>query len=410
MLEKRTGFPKDSKRFEKERKFHQERWSKKEGEQGLFSRKSKEDFMHEEARRDDADFEKRKHIEFQEWEKSLKEVKKNFKKRAENPEAKDAQGRRIRTLIIIMGGGMKSARGAGQVIGLNLSGITADKVDMVGGASGGAVVATEYVAGPEETLKGAGMLTGPMATKKFINKLRLGKVVNLPMAKKLMLEGEYKIDTNAVMRSSTELRYVVTLPVTGNKDPEVRILDAKKIKPNMIEGIVSTMSIPYATGPIPEIDGVKYYDGGFAPLPIGEYIEEFVRTFGDSPTDVLILPNAPFDAMENIKPTRVEYNLASLARTASLNQIEKGLILKEQLRESLEHIKKERGVNIGIMWPPDDALESLSIDTDDMEAAKIASARDAIRQFGGEQPDEIPAYVSQKEKLVRAIKEYKKNV
>ncbi|MDP2648493.1 MAG: hypothetical protein Q8P19_01180 [bacterium] len=427
MLEGGSESQKRTRQFEKEREFHQGRWESKaqaDVQRGIWRRllernrtdKTAEDFMREEADRDNADFDKRQLDEFKEWQDMLRVVIDNLKEKIRNPENKDAGG----TLVLILGGGMKSAYGAGQVLGLHMVGLTADKVEMVGGSSGGAVDATAYAGGLEQILRGCSMMVEELGSKDFISKIRLGKLVNLPMLKGLMEEGEYAIDTEAIRKTPTELRFTMTLPVEGQQDPQVRILDAKTMKPGMVDGIVSTMSIPNATGPIPEIDGVKYYDGGFVPLPIDEYIEEYTRSIGAPPKNILILPQTPFEEMENIRPTNKEIKFADLLRkqagslteagslgnAALLSQIEKGLLLKHQLRESLEIIQKRKDVNIGILWPPDMGLGSLTIDGDDMKAAILESARAVIREFGQKQPDEMPWYISERGKLRNAIRNF----
>lgn len=116
---------------EKERKFHEERWRKKaDAKKGWFGMNKKTPYavMQEEARRDNADFDKLQSEEREAWQKSLKVVMENFEKRAQNPEQSDRK-----TLIVILGGGMRCAYSAGQVMALNALGITADKVDAVVG-------------------------------------------------------------------------------------------------------------------------------------------------------------------------------------------------------------------------------------------------------------------------------------
>lgn len=386
--------------FQAERKFHNERWEKKAREgTNFFGRTRRTPFavMYEEAERDLADFEKRQHDEFEAWQVNLKKVISAFKEKAENPEQP------TKNIIVMLGGGMKAAYTGGQALALNELGITADTVDAVVGTSSGAVVAAAYVAGQEQVKKSLAMFTGPLSSQEFINpsikRAWQKNVINLDVSEKLMTEGEYAFDQEKIRNAKPKLFLTVTEPlVNGEDDAKVRFLDAKDREetPSIPHHIRSSMTIPGLTGEVPLIDGQEYYDGAFNPLPIEEIIEKFNEDGKE--LNVLILPQTPFELMENIKPSAAEYNLASLMNAtkrakmgskASLTQTEKLLLSREDLRESLERIQTEKHVNIGIMWPPDDGLETINTDADAATAAIIASARDTIEQFGGEQPEEI---------------------
>lgn len=402
--------PKPSAPFKKEREFHTDRWetdadavNKQLREQlphgAGFAIPNEElitgyDAMLNEADREDADFEKRQHTEFLEWQKTLRVVIEHFKERAENPESTR------RTLIFVASGGMQVANAAGQLAALNLMGLTADKVDTVVGASSGAMAATAYVSGPEGTKKGAAMLTGPLASKEFIDPSisRLGETVKLRMAQELMEEGVYKIDQDSIRNSQTELAFVVTLPVQEGEDPEPAFLNAKTI-PSMTDGIVSSMSIPYATGKIPEINGQTFFDGGFSPLPLKQLIEKF------NPTDILILPQTPFELMENIKPSPTESTIASIAGATGIGQLEKGLLLKQQWRKSLERIGEETDVNIAIAWAPDSEMTLLTTKGSSIKAAFLAAGQDLFKQLGEEPREEMFEYLSPEQTQGEDLKE-----
>jgi predicted patatin/cPLA2 family phospholipase len=293
-----------------------------------------------------------------------------------------------------MGGGMKAAYAAGQVSALNELGITADKVDFVVGASAGAVVATAYVGGPQQTKQGTAMMRGPLSHRDFINTTSVGRfiggnVINLPYIQSLMEEGPYALDQDAIKQSSAELHYIVTEPAVGKDPVVVRFLNAKTL-PSMTDGITATMSIPYLTGPIPRIDGEKFLDGAFSPLPIKEIISQF-----PSVTDILILPQNPFMPSEQLDPHLFSKMFSELldstplGKINQLHQMEKYLMASKTLRESLEEIQTMSGVNIGVMWPPDDALHTTNIDGDRATAAVIASHRDTVRVLGGVQPEVV---------------------
>ncbi len=375
---------------EKERKFHEERWKKKsDAEKGwLGTKKTPYAVMWEEARRDDADFEKRQREEFEAWQKNLKVVIENFKERAQNPEKSDKK-----TLIVILGGGMKCAYAAGQVMGLNALGISADKVDSVVGASGGAVVATAYVGGKEQTKRTAEMMAGPMSSTDFIDpslqRFKEGRVIDLEMLGEAMSEagGEYAINENEIRKASTELWYTMTLPHAGDGNPPVKFLNAKDPNevPSMTEAIKASMSLhPRLTGRAGTINGVEYHDGAISPLPIEEIIKHF------KPTDVLILPQLPFEYLADVKPSTGERIGATLAKVAGADAVAKGLVSRKELRRSFELIQAQEHVNVGVMFPPDGGLSTLYIDSDEFKAGVIASYRDTFKQFGAGEPSELP--------------------
>jgi predicted patatin/cPLA2 family phospholipase len=369
-----------------ERAFHQERWGRRSKEilRGwLRKKKSSDEIMIEEALRDDKDFEKRKHREYIEWQKNLQVVLHNMVERAKNPE-----GSNRKVLVVILGGGMKCAYSGGQVIALNMLGLTADKVDAVVGASGGAVVATAYVAGTKQTLKTTEMMATTMSSKEFIDptlkNLIDRKIIKLDKLRERIEDEEspYLIDVTKVQESPTKLSYVVTLPVEGSEEPEVRFLDAKKV-PSIPEAITASMTLPNLTGAIPKINGVEYRDGAISPLPIDELIREF------DPTDVLILPQAPFEELENIKPSTQDRVAAMVARVTNQRSLEKGLLSRKVLRKSLERTKAITNVNIGVMWAPDGGMDTLDTVPDNFKAAVVASVKDTLKQFGQEQAFDI---------------------
>lgn len=375
---------------EKERAFHAARWQKKaDAKKGwLGTKKTPYAVMWDEARRDDADFEKRQREEFEAWQKNLKVVIENFKERAQNPEKSDKK-----TLIVILGGGMKCAYGAGQVMGLNALGISADKVDAVVGASGGAVVATAYVGGKEQTERTAEMMAGPMSSTDFIDpslkRFKEGRVIDLKLLGETMSEtgGAYAIDEDKIREVSTELWYTMTLPTTGDENPPVKFLNAKDPSevPSMVEAIKASMSLhPRLTGPAGTINGVEYRDGAISPLPVEEIIKHF------KPTDVLILPQLPYEYLADVKPSAGELVGSTLAKVAGFDAVAKGLVSRTELRKAFELIHQQEHVNIGVLWPPDGELSTLSIDSDEFKAGVIASFRDTFKQFGAGDPSELP--------------------
>ena len=429
--------------FAAERDLHEKRWRDKadaDAARGKLSRawrgerlfpkesekKTWEDLMRAEAEHDNVEFDKR-HIlekskkEFEAWQVLLHRVIEGFKQRVADPDDTDNG-----TLIIMWPGGMKGAYTAGRAVGLQKMGMKGKVVDMVIGTSTGAVVATPFVEGTEALLKSTTMMIEELASEDFINPyspMRWMKrnVIRLQKIKELWTEGEYKIDEGAIKKSPTDLIYTVTEPMKGDEEPKVKYLDAKTIKPGMIDGVIASMSILLMTGKIPKIDGKTYNDGGFGLKNIEDDIAEFTRRRGKPPKNVLILPTTPFETLEEMKPSKGEIKIAqfvrrqaekmvkagSSVRAGSLYQAERGLLLKGELRKSVELIRKQTGINVAIMWDWDEDVSFVDIDGDKMRSAYLSSGRDVYKQWGAEQPEEFPYYVSNKQKLKNAINDFK---
>ena len=269
-------------------------------------------------------------------------------------------------------------------------------------ASGGAVVATAYVGGKEQTERTADMMAGPMSSTDFIDpslkRFNEGTVIDLKLLGETMSEagGEYTIDEDEIRETKTELWYTMTLPHVGDENPPVKFLNAKDPSevPSMVEAIKASMSLhPRLTGPAGVINGVEYRDGAISPLPIKEIIEHFKHL---GITDILILPQLPYEYVADVKPSTGEKIGATLAKVAGFDAVAKGLVSRTELRKSFELIQKQEHVNIGVLWPPDGGLSTLSTDSDEFKAGVIASYRDTLKQFGADEPSELPFLSSEK--------------
>ena len=204
------------------------------------------------------------------------------------------------------------------------------------------------------------------------------------------VDGGYSIDEAAIRKAGTELSYAVTLPTKGDAKPEVVFLNAQDEAevPSMTEAIKASMSLhPRLTGSAGMINGTQYHDGAISPLPIEEILEKF------KPTDVLILPQLPYEYLSNIKPSVGEYLGSKLAKLLGVDTVAKGLVSKKELRLSLELIQKLKEVNIGVLWPPDHGLDTFTTDGDEFKAAAIGSFRDTLKQWGADTPTEMPFLV-----------------
>lgn len=364
--------------------------------QNPLKEKSADDFMYDEALRDNASFEKRQHEEYEQWHEHLKEVLQRLQLRRrylDSPDDPESQeGKEIRPLLLILGGGMKGPYSAGQVVGLNEVGITADTFENIIGISAGAGTAAYYAAGPEQTKLGASIFYEECASKTFIDWARgLGRIMNVQvLTERFMGTGKKKLDEEAVHECPAGVYFGATKLEKGDVEPEEIFIDAKEAAPDLRTAMRASMTVPLVAGEVPPVNGVEYVDGAFDPLPIQKVIEQF------DPTDILILPNVPFDRLDAFKQSNLEWVVAQVSKwgrksdmtgsMVSLGQLEKFLLIKEQLRQSMEAIREERGVNIGMFFPPEEGLSALGTDGDQIKSAVNESARAVFREFGVDEP------------------------
>lgn len=376
--------------------FHQERIRKSAEKRSkrlinrLLGKKTSEtEIAYEEALRENTDFERRKHEEFEEWEKHLKVVLDHLKARRDDPEG---EGKKYKILLLILGGGMRGPYSVAQTIALNEAGLDSTKFYIVVGISAGAGTASVYVAGKEQTHKGASIYYEECTTKEFLNLLRLTQIMNARVVGRALREGSKKLDQRAILESPTNF-YVA---VTRQTNKQAELINVKTAKPDMVSAIEASMNVPLISAPGIEVNDVSYIDGGFDPLPLQEVIDEF------HPTDILVLPNVPFDRLETFKAGWGEWFLSSnlinriVPYSGMPGTIVKFLKGARELRNLLEEFKEKRGVDIGIFWPPDQGLKNTSAEPDTIKAAIYETVRVTLKELGIRQPKKIPLYESEK--------------
>lgn len=339
-----------------------------------------------------ADLERRNHPEYQEWQKMLQVVLEHFKAKRDDPEG---EGKNYRILIFALGGGMRGPYGAGDVAGLNEVGLTADKADILAGISAGAANLIYYAGGKLHTLRGAAIYYYQCATKAFLNVLgRPQHMMDSRVVIDVMRQGPQAVDQETV-RKGPEFY----AGITPKDDPHapVEFADIKKSKPDLITPVGASMNVPILFAPGIKVNTggltIEYIDGAFGELPLEELTERF------GPTDILVLPNIPFQRVEDFKPTGSW--VERLPRSGSVGTIRKFLQVAGELRKSLEFFEKEKGVNIGMMWPPNRGLETLNNDPDVVQLGIYDTIKDTIEQCGEKIPDYIEMYLPKENKYLR---------
>ncbi len=352
----------------------------------LFSPSEMSDYdsIRKDKSRDLDDFTKRLSLEFQKWDENLKPVLSSLLKKRNNMEDKS-----IRALLYILPGGMKGPYCAGTILGLNEMGMN-KTFDVVVGTSTGAGAVSYFAAGVEQSLIGASIYYENCISKDFLDFRRINKVMDVGVVISALREGDKALDQGAVKKARAEVYYGVTDKENGTSE----MINAKTAVPSMFDAIEASMTLPLLYKNLKEVNGKQYIDGIFAPISIKDLIKKF------DPTDILVLPNVPFDHLESFELNMTEEFIINLLKFVphfgSLNVVEKFIRAKEEFRKLLEEIQEQNNVRIGVMWPPDSGLESITIDPKQIEMSIIKSFRKTIEEFGGEQPEEINLYHSGK--------------
>lgn len=336
------------------------------------------------------DLERRKHPEFQEWQPSLKLVLEHFKA---NRDHTGMEKKPYRILIFGCGGGMRGPLGAGHVAGLNEVGLTANKADVLVGISAGLANLFYYAGGKLHTLRGAAIYYHQCATKAFLNLLRLHHVMDARVVGDVMKDGPQKIDQYTV-RNGPE----IYAGITPKDDPSapVEFVDMKKARSGLLSPAIATMNVPILFAPGVKVNmgslTIEYIDGAFGSIPIEELIEKF------NPTDILVLPNVPFQRIEDFKsaPKWAE----KLPRVGSIGTVRKFLQVSSELRKLLDYFQKEKGVNIGMLWPPERGLATLNNDPDVVQLGIYDTIKDTIEQCGEKLPKTIEMYLPKEDKYL----------
>jgi len=186
----------------------------------------------------------------------------------------------IRTLLMISGGGMRGAYGAGVCIALHHVGLS-DCFDTVVGVSTGAAIGGYFLTGKAHAHRGttiyyeeclAGFITRTMPIPR----------VDIDFLESVFRNGAKQLDLTALARSRSRFLVGVTHYDTGRGE----LIDAKSAQPDLIAAIKASLALTFAYRNAVSVNGNPYTDGGMSePLPV----EEAVRRF--EPTDILVVSN-----------------------------------------------------------------------------------------------------------------------
>ena len=158
--------------------------------------------------------------------------------------------------IITSGGCMACIYSAGAILAL------AEKYNLkepsiVIGNSGSSGTLAYYAAGQHESIRN--IWSNLLSTKKFINKLRLWKVIDIDYLIDVIFRKMDKLDMEKVYSSKTNLMIAATNYETGKVE-----YFSNKNKDNILEALKASKAIPLVYNKKVSINGKSYFDGAIS--------------------------------------------------------------------------------------------------------------------------------------------------
>ncbi len=292
--------------------------------------------------------------------KILHKVLLNLRKKRDDPNGK---GKNIRPLLLVLGGGMAGCYGAGQVCSLCHSGYLKVFQTAVG-VSAGACDVAYFLAGKRQVLIGTSIFYEECTKEKFLSLSHPRKIMDIDYLVKTFTFGKKKLDTKAIIKNPTDFYVQVVDTQTG----ENILVNAKQERNLILTSIHASMAVPFFYGKKVLLGSKEYKDGTFAtPFPIKEVVKKF------KPTDILVLPQTPY---------KNEHGSEKYNETLLNILVEKFTKGREGFLKGLKYIKKQKKVNIGIMYPPDCGIVAFTRDAKLIKRAVRLSAEKACEDLG----------------------------
>ncbi|MBI3075357.1 MAG: patatin-like phospholipase family protein [Parcubacteria group bacterium] len=218
--------------------------------------------------------------------------------------AGDPRHEKIRTLLMISGGGMRGPYGAGVALALHHLEL-ADCFDTVIGISTGAAIGGYFLTGKEQAALGTTIyyeecLHGFISPSFPLPKLRI------EFLEDVFRNGKKRIDLLALRRHRSHFFVGVTHWDTGTGS----LVNVKLARPDAVAAITASLALTYAYPTPVMVNGQKSTDGGISePLPVKKAVEWF------QPTDVLIISNYSREESSRMGHTVMEFVFDALAKS-----------------------------------------------------------------------------------------------
>src|SRR3989338_2302324 len=273
---------------------------------------------------------------------------------------------RIKTALIIGGGGMRAVFSAGSLRGFEKSGM-ADVFDIVVGVSAGSPICAYFLSG--QTTLGTSIYLEELAENKFINLARVSKIMDIDYLDSVFRNVK-PLDQKHIRSSRSKFYVTVTDAKTGKGE----LLDMKDRKIDIIDAICASSALPIIYNRTITIKGRQYCDGAIGNgIPI-----DFVLKKGC--TDILIILNNALGRKSN-SPPLFEKIFARLYMKKFSPGLRTATLARNRLyNQSLEKIQGLTNVNVGILTPEEMPLKRMSRDRAKMRQV-AEKAEDLVQEI-----------------------------
>lgn len=289
-----------------------------------------------------------------------KDVLKNILIKKKLLDEKNPEHEKIKTVLLLPGGGQAGVFEAGVVVALEKLGLN-DAFDYVVGVSIGAATGMYFMS------KDAALGTtcfSENAKNKMIDLFRTWKILDLRIAEKY-IRGENLPDFSMLHNSRTAFLVGLTNLETGDG----KFVDIRKVK-DPVSYIIASSSVPILNGEdYVELDGKKYVDGGLALSAGFEYVVNTIK-----PTDILVaLPGSPKN-MENVN-SLVKATMSIMSKIMTPAITKRWETYHERLQKEYQLIisPQTSSTKVAAIHPLKTELDFLTNDVDLLRKAVLTS-------------------------------------
>jgi len=260
--------------------------------------------------------------------------------------------KKIRTALIIGGGGMLGVYGGGVVIALERLGMS-NVFDFLIGTSAGAADCAYFLA--KQADFGLPVYTRYLASKKFINYFRFPQIVNIEYLDKVFKE-KRPLDVEKIKKSRSKLLVTVTNVKTGKGE----IIDASQSSVDIVQLIKASCAMPVFYNKKIKVNGSEYCDGAISlNLPLNYAINKLKAT------DILIISNYPLIFPRKsfsipLEKAAAHLFLKNFSREFREAFLQRHLEQNKTLSLIRKHLETNSKVNIGVIYPRKLRIHALS--------------------------------------------------
>ncbi len=278
-------------------------------------------------------------------------VLKNLFRKQRLLKKKDKNHKKLKTALVILGGGMRGAYGAGVVTALEKAGLN-EVFDVVVGVSAGCADAAYFLA--DQSALGSTIWYEDLSNRKFINLFRLNKIMDLDLAT-YIFEKVKPLNVGKIRSSRSRFYGFVTNAKTGKSE----FLNMKDKSINIIDAIIASSAIPVIYNRQIKIKNKIYCDGSIScAIPI-----EF--TIRKGCTDILVIANSRLEERRE-ENTFYEKLISEISMRKFSKKLKEAVLYRNKNHnESLRLLKNPAlKANIQILYPRRMQISPVSINED----------------------------------------------